>query len=447
MLTKKFKELWKQGDYKFRLQADGNYLRIWVSDSVRPDEVELEARSKGLQWFLSFFLVFFIESAKKNTTILLDEAGLSLHPLAQKDLLNFINYLAEKNQIIYTTHSPYLVDPAIHTQVVYVNPKGLSTVLQDWANDKKYAKSSLFTIQSALWHRAFVNLDYDVVVVNDTHEQIYLQQIGFFLAAQGFNHINKPILFLPAMHGLDMVVNLLGYYPKVLGVLEGYPSDLEIRLPEGNMEIEDMMPKLFLAKEFSKMHRNNDGDEFDEHFDLKKPFIDQAIDFADKNNLPLELSWRNELAKKMVAQLKQGKIEISEHHIEIWKRIFAQISGASIVKENIVENIVEEIVIDNKQEVSFAEIKKQLFSIKQKINFIEEECEDLQDGEILSKELAKLKKNIVALEKAEIIEEFSESSIAERLRKVLRMIEKSALEEQVKDEFIAKANFILEAID
>jgi len=53
-LTREFKDWWKQGEYKFRFEADGDYFRIWVSDHVRTDEVGLELRSTGLQWFLSF---------------------------------------------------------------------------------------------------------------------------------------------------------------------------------------------------------------------------------------------------------------------------------------------------------------------------------------------------------------------------------------------------------
>ena len=59
-LTKKFKEWWKQGEYQFRFEADGDYFKIWVSDNVRKDEVGLELRSTGLQWFLSFYLIFLI---------------------------------------------------------------------------------------------------------------------------------------------------------------------------------------------------------------------------------------------------------------------------------------------------------------------------------------------------------------------------------------------------
>ena len=52
-LTTKFREWWKQGEYRIRFEADGNHFRIWVSDDKRPEEIELEGRSTGLQCLFS----------------------------------------------------------------------------------------------------------------------------------------------------------------------------------------------------------------------------------------------------------------------------------------------------------------------------------------------------------------------------------------------------------
>lgn len=56
--------------------------------------------------------MFLVESLgeHKNAILLLDEPGLSLHPLAQRDLSAFFDGLANTNQNLYTTHSPFLVD-------------------------------------------------------------------------------------------------------------------------------------------------------------------------------------------------------------------------------------------------------------------------------------------------------------------------------------------------
>jgi predicted ATP-dependent endonuclease of OLD family len=47
--------------------------------------------------------------ASSSSTSLLDEPGLSLHGLAQADLLRYVDHLAEDHQILYTTHSPFMV--------------------------------------------------------------------------------------------------------------------------------------------------------------------------------------------------------------------------------------------------------------------------------------------------------------------------------------------------
>lgn len=142
-LTRSFKDWWKQGNYKFRFMADGDYFTILVSDEKRPAEVDLRLRSTGLQWFLSFYLTFLVESeeAHENAILLLDEAGLTLHPLAQKDLVHFFNRLASKNQLINTTHSPFIVDTdnMDRCKVVYVNEDGLTEVSSDLRKNIKNA--------------------------------------------------------------------------------------------------------------------------------------------------------------------------------------------------------------------------------------------------------------------------------------------------------------------
>ena len=112
-VSDKFSEWWSQRRHKIRYQADGDYFRIWIADDRRPDvEIELEARSKGFQWFFSFYLVFLVESegGHKDTILLLDEPGLHLHPTAQQELIAFFEKLSETNQLAYTTHSPFLID-------------------------------------------------------------------------------------------------------------------------------------------------------------------------------------------------------------------------------------------------------------------------------------------------------------------------------------------------
>jgi hypothetical protein len=83
-LTTEIRRVWnpnKGKDEADRLQirADGQYLRVVVEDDLGV-EVELDQRSEGFQWLVSFFIVFFSETAGRheNAILLLDEPGLSL---------------------------------------------------------------------------------------------------------------------------------------------------------------------------------------------------------------------------------------------------------------------------------------------------------------------------------------------------------------------------------
>lgn len=119
-ITRRFQEWWKQRRHKIRYHADGQYFRIWIADDRRPDvDIELESRSKGFQWFFSFYLVFLVESkdGHKEAVLLLDEPGLHLHPTAQQQLISFFEELADRNQLVYTTHSPFLID-GVHLERV-----------------------------------------------------------------------------------------------------------------------------------------------------------------------------------------------------------------------------------------------------------------------------------------------------------------------------------------
>ncbi|MQG83201.1 MAG: ATP-binding protein, partial [SAR202 cluster bacterium] len=87
------------------------HVRIW-NDRHRVS-VPFDERSKGFVWFFSFLVYFsqLEEEQKGDMVMLLDEPGLNLHALAQYDFLRFIDErLAPKHQVVYTTHSPFMIN-------------------------------------------------------------------------------------------------------------------------------------------------------------------------------------------------------------------------------------------------------------------------------------------------------------------------------------------------
>ena len=89
----------------------GTVARARVKNNLHRVTVPFSERSAGFIWFFSFLVKFAqIRKREGNVVILLDEPGLTLHGTAQKDLLRYFKeQLEPKHQLIYTTHSPFMV--------------------------------------------------------------------------------------------------------------------------------------------------------------------------------------------------------------------------------------------------------------------------------------------------------------------------------------------------
>ena len=128
---------------KIALNKDGNkiYVNIYdIDDNINPKKPS--QRSKGLQWFLSFYLM--LNNSKQDCILLIDEPGLYLHASAQEDILNFFENKLN-NYIIYTTHSPYLIDTNNMLRIKLVTNdrnKGEGTIIEN----KYYKCSDLDTV-------------------------------------------------------------------------------------------------------------------------------------------------------------------------------------------------------------------------------------------------------------------------------------------------------------
>ena len=105
-----FKGHWKQDELDLIAEIDGENLRLGVKESDGHLLFKSEQRSKGFQWFLSFYLRLNAADQSRTSVILIDEPGLYLHAKAQEDILNELEKISEESQVIISTHSPYLID-------------------------------------------------------------------------------------------------------------------------------------------------------------------------------------------------------------------------------------------------------------------------------------------------------------------------------------------------
>jgi predicted ATP-dependent endonuclease of OLD family len=108
----------------------GNNLWAHVRDTKHKVKTMLGTRSRGFVWFFSFLAWYYQQQKKQEPLILLlDEPGLFLHGKAQGDLLKYMeSELKGNHQVIYTTHSPFMVDPQKFERVRIVQDKGMDTL-------------------------------------------------------------------------------------------------------------------------------------------------------------------------------------------------------------------------------------------------------------------------------------------------------------------------------
>ena len=110
-ITGDFGSSWRQEDVVLEANENRPDLCFYVTESGSTIKQTAGQRSQGFQWFLSFFLRLRASDAER-AVVLIDEPGLYLHAKAQNDLLQVLEQLHKKDghSIIFSTHSPYLID-------------------------------------------------------------------------------------------------------------------------------------------------------------------------------------------------------------------------------------------------------------------------------------------------------------------------------------------------
>lgn len=205
-LTQQIIRVWNPNDNKaeasrLRLTADGQYLKVVVEDNIGV-EVELDQRSEGFQWLVSFFIVFFAEAKgkHKNTILLLDEPGVSLHALKQREFRKTISLLADENQTLYSTHSPFLVGPdeLDIVRVVELTDRTVGTKVHTTVSSSDPA--ALLPLQEALGYDLAQSLfaSQRNLILEGLTDYWYLEAISNLLKEGGTASLHDKIALVPA---------------------------------------------------------------------------------------------------------------------------------------------------------------------------------------------------------------------------------------------------------
>ena len=185
-------------------------LNVRVLNQRSGASLPLENRSKGFNWFFSFLVWFKKIQENKNSTyiLLLDEPGLNLHAKAQNDLLRFLTDLSGKYQILYTTHSPFMIETGKLHQIRTVVEREDGAHISESVQEKD--PNTLFPLQAALGYDLAQNLFVSPknLIVEGIADLVYLNLISGIMQTLGKTGLKNDITIVP-VGGADKVATFV----------------------------------------------------------------------------------------------------------------------------------------------------------------------------------------------------------------------------------------------
>ena len=266
-LTREVFEYWSQNrelsvefDIDFeRPGADGYegpFVELRIRNLRHGVTLNFSDRSQGFTWFFSLLASLSQLERSKRLILLLDEPGTSLHGSAQQDLLRFIDErLVPTHQVVYSTHSPFLLDPKRLDRVRTVEDHGddgsrVSGALFDHSNGTRLPLEVAFGRHLV---RSLTAGSADLLV-RAPSDHIYLRAVSAHLESLGRACLDPRWRIVPVggLDGVSAFGSLVGGGAERMAVLfdaralDGLAADSPIgrRLLEGRgvIRVADFVP-------------------------------------------------------------------------------------------------------------------------------------------------------------------------------------------------------------
>lgn len=296
-LTKRIIKYWSQNQH-IKIQFDvrdgksedpegmQTGINIWaeVYDTVHWAHTPLGSRSRGFVWFFSFLAWYEdLKNKSKNVILLLDEPGLSLHGRAQADLLNYFESELARHQLLYTTHSPFMIDPKKFERVRIVQDRSIDAK-EPLPKDEDGTKvltdvfaatdDSLFPLQGALGYEIQQTLFIgpNSLIVEGPADMLYIQAVSAQLEREGRIGLSEDWVITP-VGGSGKVPTFVALLAPQKGMNVATLLDIQ---NQDRPLIEDLYKKKLLKKkqvltyaDFSNQNEADIEDIFERDFYVK----------------------------------------------------------------------------------------------------------------------------------------------------------------------------------
>ena len=347
-LSDRLNPAWKGDPIHVELRWNpGNILSVVISDVHKDGTVTntglLNRRAEGFKWTFSFIVNFAAETQRaelKEAILLLDEPARNLHPAQQRGISDLLKGLAGSNQILYATHSPFMIfdyTPGNLLVVELDKRKHLSHIYYDyWNADDQTLIPILYGLSRGLVEsivdRQIGFNSRPVIIVETMSDCMYLNAFDKFLKDPNLSM--NPLNIVPA-YSKNSVMSLAIFYRN-----HGYDTFILLDNTEESKQIATQLQ----ANGFKSVQMI-----FFETAGQTKRFLEDLIledDYLYAVNQTYEVKLRKEgykaLSKETVTS--KGKKSIIDNLNDIWKEN-QQLGWEKFEREEICRYICEKVSI------------------------------------------------------------------------------------------------------
>lgn len=345
-VTRVLQKIWQQQRIEIEISLTGpneRQLLILVSSDGRPSRFP-EHQGSGFRWYLEFYLSYALAAGKelKHDVLLIDEAGIHLHPYAQRNLVERLNEIAEHNQVIHATHLPDMLDlenPERWRVVIHEEGSDAGTQIINEAYQPREENIGFEVVTKALWGSVIVpsiTLGPRNFIVEGASDVIYLHTVSRILAKDDLNNallVTGEVLTFPA-HGVHRYPALLTFCNRPgFNTVALFDSDGDGKRMKKKL-IEDDMLSPDKAIEINDVYSSST-----EERDIESIFgfalLKEAAMHVYKADLPAEFDFRKDdlqdkggLGKKFKEYFKSQGIEYDTTQVaEAVKKILSREPG------------------------------------------------------------------------------------------------------------------------
>ena len=325
-IQKKFNKFYEEENVQIKVLFKNDLIKILVK--TNENTTNISERSNGLRWYLNLFIDILANDIKDtNVIFLLDEPGVYLHVNAQRELLRlFYDLCKNDNQVVYSTHSPYMIDSnnIINIRAIEKDERG-HTNIYNTAYDNKFNSVSKRETLSPLIQAIGADLRFNIgpqaeklniVTEGITDYMNYTAMLYYFNIPE-----EKMPYIIPAVGAGNVNVIVL--------VLIGWGCDFKVILDydkAGFVECEKLVDNLNLEvnKDIFFVNCKATYDNKDKEVYKYSQFVESLISDEDKSKFSISyLDNKTMAAKEFYDKVKCKSVHLSDETVNNFKKLFA----------------------------------------------------------------------------------------------------------------------------